>query len=67
MYSRDRIVPRPHRESHRALVSGQRLQQFGPGRSCRHEGCSARLSRYNPSEVCGLHEGWHDTVTRSYG
>lgn len=67
MYSRDRIIPRPRRESHRRLASGERLQQFAMGRSCQHEECSARLSRYNPSDVCALHEGWHDTATRSYG
>lgn len=67
MYTRDRIVPRPRRESHRALASGERLEQFASGRRCAHEGCLARLSRYNPSDTCSLHQGWVDTHTRSYG
>lgn len=67
MYTRDRIVPRPRRESHRALASGERLEQFDPGRRCTRAGCGARLSRYNPSESCSLHQGWVDTNTRSYG
>jgi hypothetical protein len=65
--ARDRTVPRPRRESHRRLASGERLEQFALGRRCTHDGCVARLSRYNPSDKCGLHEGWHDTATRSYG
>ncbi len=67
MYARDRIVPRPRRESHRQLANGEPLQQYGQARPCAHEGCTVRLSRYNPSDHCSLHKGWQDTATRSYG
>jgi hypothetical protein len=67
VYARDRIVPRPRRESPRRLSNGEPLEQFAGGRHCSHEGCSARLSRYNPSDRCSLHKGWLDTATRSYG
>jgi hypothetical protein len=63
----DRPVPRPHRESHRYLATGERLEQFALDRQCKHEGCTARLSRYNPSDHCSAHQGWHDTAKRSYG
>jgi len=67
VYARDRIVPRPRRESHRPLVNGDPIQQYRRGRSCEQDGCSARLSRYNPSAHCSLHQGWQDTASRSYG
>lgn len=67
VYSRDRTVPRPRRESHRVLTSGDRMDQFDLGRLCVTEGCTTRLSRYNPSDHCGVHRGWADTAVRSYG
>lgn len=67
MYARDRIVPRPRRESHRRLSNGEPLQQFDRDRCCAVEGCTSRLSRYNPSNTCSVHRGWVDTATRSYG
>lgn len=67
VYARDRIVPRPRRESHRRLSNGEPLEQYQGDRYCRYEGCTVKLSRYNPSDCCGLHKGWVDTVTRSYG
>jgi hypothetical protein len=27
-------------------------------RTCAAEGCQVRLSRYNPSTHCSLHDGW---------
>lgn len=67
MYARDRIVPRPRRESHRQLANGEPLEQYRRDRCCEQEGCSARLSRYNPSAVCSVHQGWQDVAGRSYG
>lgn len=67
VYARDRIVPRPRRESHRRLDNGEPLAQYAAGRCCAAEGCTARLSRYNPSETCSVHRGWVDTAGRSYG
>lgn len=68
MNARDRSVPRPHRESSRVLRSGEPLQCFARDRRCAAEGCTVRLSRYNPSDTCSLHEGWVDTRVRSpYG
>lgn len=67
MYARDRIVPRPRRESHRRLSNGEPLAQYDRNRHCTAEGCSSRLSRYNPSATCSVHRGWVDTVARSYG
>lgn len=42
------------------LLGGERLEQKPAGRSCSADGCSARLSRYNPSDACGVHAGWRD-------
>lgn len=67
MYARDRVVPRPRRESHRLLSNGQPLDQYAADRHCAAEGCTSKLSRYNPSETCSVHRGWVDTTARSYG
>jgi len=67
VYARDRSVPRPRHEQHRRLSSGEALPQYDRDRRCAHQGCESRLSRYNPSTTCSLHEGWADTATRSYG
>ncbi len=32
------------------------VRSFGHGRVCSAEGCTTVLSRYNPSEVCAVHE-----------
>lgn len=67
MYARDRIVPRARRESHRQLTNGDPLEQYPHDASCQHHDCTAKLSRYNPSPLCGVHKGWQDTASRSYG
>ena len=41
-----------------ALAVGTPLEQFQTGRSCANPSCSTRLSQYNPSTVCGAHNGW---------
>jgi hypothetical protein len=61
------MVPRPRRESHRIIASGERIDEYASGRLCKYEGCSTTLSRYNPSDSCALHRGWADHATRSYG
>jgi hypothetical protein len=65
MSASDRIVPRPRRESSRAISSGKPIEIHGEERNCTI--CSTRLSRYNPSDTCSLHLGWQDTASRSYG
>lgn len=68
MNARDRIVPRPRRESSRALHSGEPIESYARGRCCAVESCNARLSRYNPSDTCSVHRGWVDTRVRApYG
>jgi hypothetical protein len=34
------------------------LRVFGSARTCAAEGCSTRLSRYNPARCCTIHQGW---------
>jgi hypothetical protein len=46
-----------------ALVQGAAMQRYDGGRSCAHPSCVTRLSTYNPSEVCGAHNGWRADVT----
>ena len=42
------------------LLQGARLDTFAQHRVCSRDDCTARLSRYNPSDVCGEHRGWRD-------
>jgi len=42
-----------------ASPDGEKTQSFGTGRVCSVEGCETRLSTYNPSNICSLHNhGW---------
>ncbi|QBI18370.1 hypothetical protein ER308_01470 [Egibacter rhizosphaerae] len=50
---------------HQRVMSGPKLTQK-EGRVCRVESCETRLSRYNPSETCRLHEGWRDGRMRRH-
>lgn len=34
---------------------GSRARTYKSGRTCAHEGCTTRLSVYNPSPTCALH------------
>jgi hypothetical protein len=36
-------------------VCDERVATYGTGRLCSVEGCSTRLSRYNPSTACAVH------------
>jgi hypothetical protein len=38
------------------LVHGRPLRTYGRGRTCMVEGCDTRLSLYNPSAQCSLHD-----------
>jgi len=31
-------------------------KQFDPDRTCSHDKCETRLSRYNPTDRCSVHE-----------
>jgi hypothetical protein len=42
------------------LLQGAPLDTYQQHRICAREDCTARLSRYNPSDVCGEHRGWRD-------
>ena len=46
------------------LVHGDAMETFTEHRVCGRDGCTARLSRYNPSDVCGEHRGWRDQPQR---
>jgi hypothetical protein len=37
------------------LVHGRPLRTYGRGRMCMFEGCDTRLSLYNPTVRCSLH------------
>ena len=67
MYARDRSTPQLHQSSHRALSTGERLRQYGYKRVCDQPECTARLSRYNPSDTCSVHAGWTDPRQRQHG
>ena len=42
-----------------------KTRTYGLGRICDVEGCGTRLSAYNPSSVCALHDGaWQDDAHR---
>jgi hypothetical protein len=41
------------------------VRRFGQGRTCRAAGCSTRLSVYNASPFCWVHESRHDWVLRA--
>jgi hypothetical protein len=38
------------------LIHGRPLRTFGRGRTCMVEGCNTRLSLYNPTVRCSLHD-----------
>jgi hypothetical protein len=43
-----------------------RTKTYGQGRVCIVSGCETRLSAYNPSSICALHNGaWKDELKRS--
>jgi hypothetical protein len=38
------------------LIQGRPLRTYGRGRTCTVEGCCTRLSLYNPTARCSLHD-----------
>jgi hypothetical protein len=38
------------------LIHGRPLRTYGRGRTCMVEGCNTRLSFYNPTVRCSLHD-----------
>lgn len=40
------------------LRAGKSVAQEEVGRVCDAQGCTTRLSRYNPATSCCQHEGW---------
>jgi hypothetical protein len=49
----------------RAAGAGPMVRAFGDTRTCAQDGCTAQLSRYNPTRRCAIHQGWdRQVVTR---
>jgi hypothetical protein len=49
----------------RAAGAEPMVRAFGETRTCAEDGCTARLSRYNPARCCAIHQGWdQQEVTR---
>src|SRR5512132_464064 len=42
----------------RAARAKPMVRAFGETRTCAEDGCTARLSRYNPARCCAIHHGW---------
>jgi len=43
----------------RAAVGAEPMTRtFGDARTCAADGCTTRLSRYNPARCCAIHRGW---------
>jgi hypothetical protein len=42
----------------RAAGAEPMVRAFGETRTCAEDGCTARLSRYNPARSCAIHQGW---------
>lgn len=59
------VAPRDARAM--KLASGDRLEVFGDDRTCTADGCTVRLSRYNPAGACSRHAGWIEPARRSRG
>ena len=59
-------TPQLHQSRAVQLVSGQVRLTAQPPRVCTSEDCRTKLSRYNPSDTCTVHEGWKDTRIRHH-
>jgi hypothetical protein len=46
----------------RAAGAEPMVRAFGETRTCAEDGCTARLSRYNPARCCAIHQGWDGQV-----
>jgi hypothetical protein len=47
----------------RAAGAEPMVRAFGETRTCAEDGCTARLSRYNPARRCAIHQGWDGQET----
>jgi hypothetical protein len=47
----------------RAAGAEPMVRAFGETRTCAEDGCTARLSRYNPARCCTIHQGWDGQET----
>jgi hypothetical protein len=47
----------------RGAGAGPMVRAFGETRTCAEDGCTARLSRYNPARSCAIHQGWDQQET----
>ena len=47
----------------RAAGAGLMVRAFGETRTCAEDGCTTRLSQYNPARRCGIHHGWDQQET----
>jgi len=47
----------------RAAGAGPMVRAFGETRTCAEDGCTTRLSRYNPARRCAIHQGWDQQET----
>ncbi|MEZ5126423.1 MAG: hypothetical protein R2826_09275 [Thermoleophilia bacterium] len=64
MENRTTTVLRGHR-LRSASEGTTKTRTYGVGRTCIVEGCGTRLSAYNPSRTCALHEGmWREDNRR---
>ena len=48
----------------RPLLAGAPMDRNPSARTCGRDDCHTRLSRYNPSPMCGEHACWQDAPTR---
>ena len=51
------------RNGRRAAGAEPMVRAFGEARTCAEDGCTARLSRYNPARCCAIHQGWDGQET----
>jgi hypothetical protein len=51
------------RNGRRAAGAEPMVRAFGETRTCAEDGCTARLSRYNPARCCAIHQGWDQQET----
>jgi hypothetical protein len=46
----------------RAVGAPHEVKSIDGARSCATDGCDVRLSRYNPTLHCSVHQGWDREV-----
>jgi len=48
----------------RPVGAPQEVRSVEGLRRCASDGCSVRLSRYNPTSHCSIHAGWDHEIVR---